>query len=136
MSQPNPYQPPSAPIQTSGEIRGDRARLLAIAKYQKGILLCILASLGGFLVQLALPGPLRLLGAAIQILVSLASVAFVVLLAKTIYNTVAAVVFAVLTLVPCVGLIALLFINQKATSALREGGLRVGLLGVDLSKLQ
>jgi hypothetical protein len=136
MNQPNPYQPPAAPIQTPGEVRGDRAYLLLVAKYQRGIMLCILASILGAVLQFALPGPLRLLATCLQVLVSLASVVFVVLLAKTVYNVVAAVVYAVLAFVPCVGLIALLVINQKATSVLREAGLKVGLLGADLSKLQ
>ena len=101
----------------------------------KGIMLCILASILGAVLQFALPGPLRLVATCLQVLVSLASVVFVVLLAKTVYNVVAAVVYAVLAFIPCVGLIALLVINQKATSVLQKAGLKVGLLGADLSQL-
>jgi len=136
MSQPNPYQSPGAPIQSSGEIRGDRERLLLVAKYQRGIMLCILASICAVVLQFILPGPLRMLAGGIGLLITIASVAFVFLLARTLYGTVGAVVFAVLTFIPCVGLLALLVVNQKATSTLRDAGLSVGLLGADLSKLQ
>ncbi len=41
------------------------------------------------------------------------------------------VAVAVLLLIPCVGLIALLVLNSQATSELKKAGLRVGLLGAD-----
>jgi hypothetical protein len=136
MNQPNPYQAPTAPLQTGGQVEGDRAYLLLVAKYQKAILLCILANILGAVLQFALPGPLKLVAACLQLLISVTSVVFVVLLAKTVYSVVAAVVYALLAFVPCVGLIALFVINQKATSVLQKGGLKVGLLGADLSSLQ
>ena len=37
--------------------------------------------------------------------------------------------------IPCVGLLALLAVNGKATTVLRSNGIKVGLLGADLSKI-
>ncbi len=135
MNQPNPYQPPSAQLAASGEIRGDRAYLRLVAKYQKGVLLCILGGIVAGVLQLALPGSLRGLATLVQVAISVTSVVFAALLAKTVYNTAAAVVYAIVTFIPCLGLIALLVMNQKATSVLQSGGVKVGLLGADLSKL-
>lgn len=136
MNQPNPYQPPSAPRPQPGEIRGDRAYLLQVARYQKGILLCILAGIFGGVVQVTVSGPLHFFAVGVQVLISLASAVFAVLLAKTVYNVAGAVVCAVLTFVPCVGLLALLIINHKATRVLQNGGVKVGLLGANLADLQ
>lgn len=56
-------------------------------------------------------------------------------LAGDLYGTVAAVFCAVLMVVPCVSLIALFVVDQKATSYLRQHGVRVGFLGVDPSRI-
>jgi hypothetical protein len=44
--------------------------------------------------------------------------------------------WTILTIIPLVGLIVLLVINSKATSALRASGVRVGFLGANLSDLE
>jgi hypothetical protein len=38
--------------------------------------------------------------------------------------------------VPCFGLLLLLIVNQKATSILQQNGIRVGLMGADMSQLR
>jgi hypothetical protein len=43
------------------------------------------------------------------------------------------ILLALLALIPCVGLIGLLIINGKATSVLKDYGIRVGLLGAKMS---
>lgn len=42
---------------------------------------------------------------------------------------------AILTLIPCIGLIVLLIINGKATSILKQNDVRVGLIGANMSDL-
>ena len=54
---------------------------------------------------------------------------FVFMLAMAVYNNAAGIVLGVLTLVPILGLIVLLIINGKATSILRQHGIKVGLMG-------
>ena len=57
------------------------------------------------------------------------------LLAIQLYGIVGGILMGVLTLVPCLGLLLLLLINEKATRVLRQNGIRVGLLGADPSQL-
>jgi hypothetical protein len=55
-----------------------------------------------------------------------------VLLSK-VYRSAAAGILALLTLVPLIGLLALLVVNSRATFILRQNGHKVGLLGASLS---
>ena len=66
--------------------------------------------------------------------VALVAMIFVILLAVKVYSPVMGILMGLLTLVPCVGLIMLLVINQKATKLLTEHGHKVGLLGASLSQ--
>jgi hypothetical protein len=43
------------------------------------------------------------------------------------------VVLGILTLIPCIGLIALLIINGKATAVLKNHGIKVGFFGARAS---
>lgn len=45
-------------------------------------------------------------------------------------------VAVIFSLVPCLGLVILLVLNNQATNALRAAGLRVGLMGVNKADLQ
>jgi hypothetical protein len=104
-----------------------------VATYQKVILICILAYLAAVVARLALPEGLQLLTGLGVIAVGIVATVFVFMLAIKIYNVGLGVAFGILTLIPCIGLIVLLVINQKATSVLKAHGYRVGLLGADLS---
>jgi hypothetical protein len=46
------------------------------------------------------------------------------------------VLFGFLTLIPCVGLIILLIVNQQATSLLQRNKVRVGLFGARMSDIR
>lgn len=134
MSQ-NPYQSPSTPSQAVGVLSGAREDLRAVAKYQKGIVVCILIYLVAVFSQLVVPQGVRPFIAGGVLLVGLAGTIFVFLLAMKVYSTGLGILFGILTLVPCIGLIVLLVVNGKATSILKQNGLKVGLLGADLSKI-
>jgi hypothetical protein len=59
----------------------------------------------------------------------------VFLLAIKVYSTGVGVLLGILTLVPCIGLIVLLIVNGKATGILKQNGIKVGLLGANLSQI-
>lgn len=131
----NPYQPPSLESQAVGVLSGTRDDLRAVAKYQKGIIVCILVYLILVIVQFALPPDLRPILGLLLIPLGIIGTVFVFLLSTKVYGTPLGIVFGLLTLVPCVGLIMLLVVNGKATSVLKQNGIQVSLLGANMSQL-
>ena len=131
----NPYQSPSAEPQVVGVKSGSREDLRSVAKYQKGILVCILIYLIAVFGQFAVPEEARAIVRFGVLGVGLVGTVFVFLLAIKVYNTVVGVLLGILTLVPCVGLIVLLVVNGKATAVLKQNGIKVGLLGANLSQI-
>jgi len=108
------------------------AKIAAIARYQRGVMICILLYLAAVLANLALPIEHRLwLGIGI-LFIGVVAFVFVLMLALQLYSTAVAILFGIGTLIPCLGLLVLLIINQKATAVLRKHGLRVGLLGANV----
>jgi len=131
----NPYQSPSAEPQVVGVNSGSREDLRSVAKYQKGILVCILIYLVAVIGQFAVPEEVRAIIGLGVLGVGLVGTVFVFLLAIKVYNTVVGVLLGILTLVPCIGLIVLLVVNGKATAVLKQNGIKVGLLGANLSQI-
>jgi hypothetical protein len=131
----NPYDAPSAESQVVGVRSGSREDLKAVATYQKGILLCILIYLVAVFSQLAVPPDLRMFLTFGLLAVGLVGTVFVILLAIKLYKVAIGILLGILTFIPCVGLLVLLMVNGKATAILRQNGVRVGLLGADLSQL-
>jgi hypothetical protein len=140
MSQ-NPYQAPNIPATAIGVNSGRAEDLRKVAMYQKGILYCILANFILMGANFAVRGGgnagamagLLILG--IYILVGFVQLAFIVLLATQVYNLGLGIVFGILSFVPCLGLILLLIVNQKATTVLQQNGIKVGLMGANMSQL-
>jgi hypothetical protein len=131
----NPYESPLSEPVVTGVNSGTRDDLRAVARYQKGILICILIYLLAVVGQFLIPQQFRIfLGLGILVL-GLVGMAFTFLLASKVYSLVIGILVAVLTLIPCIGLIALLVVNAKATSVLTQNGIKVGLLGADLSQV-
>ena len=135
-------EPELRPVRSS-EKRMTRRTLRGIARYQRYLLLALLAyvtSLVGLGVVAVSVGPGEpgagteaflwvLLGAVL--LSGLASVVAMWLLANALFGPVWATLLAVLTLFACVGVLALLIVNQVATNRLKEYGVKVGFLGAD-----
>jgi hypothetical protein len=114
----------------------DRATLRSIALFQKGILVAILVYLAVFVAQFFIPPQLRwILGLGLALPTMLVAVVFVFLLATKVYSPVTGVLLALLTFIPCIGLIVLLIINSKATAVLQLNGISVGFLGASLSDI-
>ena len=131
----NPYQSPSAQSQVVGVKSGSREDLKRVAKYQKGILVCILIYLVAVIGQFAIPAEARAIIGLGVLVIGLVGTVFVFLLAIKVYNTGVGVLLGILTLVPCIGLIVLLVVNGKATAVLKQNGIKVGLLGANLSQI-
>lgn len=134
MSQ-NPYQTPQEASTTVGVLSGTREDLRSVAKSQKGIVVCILIYLVAIFGQFAIPSEVRPLVGLGILLVGLTGAVFVFMLAIKVYGTGLGIVLGILSLVPCVGLIVLLVVNGKATSILRQNGIKVGLLGANVSSI-
>ena len=130
----NPFQSPLADCQVVGVKSGKQADVRAVAVYQKGILICILFQLLGVIGQFAVPSGIRPILGLLVIAVGLAGVVFVLLLSMKVYSTAVGILLAILTVVPCLGLLVLLTVNGKATTILRQNGHKVGLLGARLSE--
>jgi hypothetical protein len=131
----NPYAAPQADTQVVGVLSGQREDLRSVAKYQKGILVCILLYLVAVVLQFVLPPealPILIVGV---VLLLLAGTIFVFLLAMKVYGQGVGILLGILALIPLIGLIVLLRVNGKATSVLQQNGVKVGLLGADLSKV-
>src|SRR5262249_6099838 len=127
---------PTQPLSEATSMPKDlsKADLKSVAQYQKVILICILVYILAAFGQVAVPDTLRLFLLLGMIAVSIVATVFVFMLSVKIFETATGVIFAILTLIPCVGLIMLLIINGKATSTLKANGYNVGFLGADLSQ--
>ena len=131
----NPYQSPSAEPQVVGVKSGSREDLRSVAKYQKGILVCILIYVIAMIGRFAVPEEARTIIGLGVLGVGLVGTVFVFLLAIKVYNIWVGVLLGILALVPCIGLLVLLVVNGKATSVLKQNGIKVGLLGANLSQI-
>jgi hypothetical protein len=129
----NPYESPREEARAVGVKSGRREDLKSIAKRQKGILVCILIYLIAMFAQLGLPPDLQPVLSLVVLVVAIVGMVYVFLLSIKVYHPVVGVVLTLVMLVPCVGLLALLVVNGKATSVLRANGYRVGLMGARMS---
>jgi len=118
-----------------GKRRLSRELLRAIAANQKVIIFCILIYLCLIPVQFVVPENLRIFIALAYLPVAITATVFVFLLATKVYSTGTGVLLAILTFIPCIGLIMLLIINGKATGILQAHGIHVGLLGARSSDI-
>jgi hypothetical protein len=131
----NPFEAPASNSRVVGIVSGSREDLLKVAKYQKGILVCILVYILAVAGQFALPPQIRPLVGLGVLVVGLIAAVFTILLAMKTHGTVLGIILGVLCLVPILGLLILLLVNQKATTVLQLNGIKVGLLGANLSSL-
>jgi hypothetical protein len=143
-------QPPSGsegdPIPLGYAVPPSGPDLRRIAFQQRAIILCILVMLVCALLEASVTasglfflrpiGLVIMLGAPWLYLASIITGAvFVFMLAISLYNTGTGIAMGILALVPCLGLIALLVVNGKATRVLRHHGVKVGFFGASPSKI-
>jgi hypothetical protein len=100
-------------------------------------MVCILVQILGYIGAAVIPNELVLLKLPVGLALLAAGVAglvFVVLLSMQVYGTGLGILFGILTVFPCLGLIVLLVINSKATGILQQNGHKVGLMGASLAE--
>jgi predicted RNA-binding Zn-ribbon protein involved in translation (DUF1610 family) len=121
---------------------GKAARMKSIASAQRNLIICILLQIVLY-IALLIFGRDQKPEAGMALLIicifaamlgaGVAGTVYAFMLAIKIHNTTAGVIIGLLTLVPCIGLLVLLAINNSATRLLRDNGYRVGFLGADMS---
>jgi hypothetical protein len=111
-----------------------RVDLRTIAIRQRRVIFCIPAYFLALIVQFVLPPDLITSGLFMIVMMITAAV-FVFMLALDVYGIVEGIIMGILAMVPLVGLIVLLLINNRATRLLRQHGIRVGLFGADMSQV-
>jgi len=134
MTSENPYQAPEFAAEITGLVNNTTSDLRSVAFSQKGIMVCILLYFVAFGIMMVTPAPMRFFLSLGVLIDGLIGMIFVLLLATRVYGTAVGIVLGVLTLVPCLGLLVLLAINDRATKLLKKNGKRVGLLGADLAQ--
>lgn len=82
-----------------------------------------------------LPEELQGLFPILAVITLLLSVTSAFLLALRLYGIVVGIIIGLLTIAPYVGLVALFFINFKASNLLQAHGISVGMLGADTPRL-
>lgn len=135
----NPFRAPESDLRVervTGVLSGTKEDLRSVARYQRAIMLCILAYMGAGPLQIFLPREAAIVTAIVLLGAIVGGTVFVFLLSTKVYGTVQGILFALFTLIPCLGLLALLRINAKATAVLRDNGIKVGLLGANPADIQ
>lgn len=125
-----PQVKPVAPPTVQGK-NGPDFDLVKIASRQKRLLVCILIYLLAAASLFLVPLSVRPIIGTIMFVACVIAAIYSGLLAAELYNKVGTgVLIGILTWVPFLGLVLLLVINAKATTLLKNSGLKVGLLGV------
>jgi cytochrome bd-type quinol oxidase subunit 2 len=120
-----------------------------IAVCQKGIIVCFLIQFTVVVVVIAVvfvarhePPSNRLAVdvtralSLVLLATMLVAMGLTLLLLSKVFRSAAAGILALLTLVPLIGLLALLVVNSRATFVLRQNGHKVGLFGARLSEFK
>lgn len=137
MSQ-NPYSPPQSISPNATQIGPTREYLRRVATFQRFVLYALLANILGNIAAFFVPaGNLFLQLAFLTVLLMIVALTMVSIftLANEVYNVGVGILCAILVIIPCIGLITLLVVNQKATSVLQANGVKVGLMGAKPSSI-
>ena len=62
------------------------------------------------------------------------TIILILLLANAYNSVIAAVALGILSLIPCIGILVLLGVNQQATRLLRSNGIKVGFMGANMGQ--
>ncbi len=145
-SQHNPYQAPLSSSTVPAPPRDSSAKIRAVGKAQRlvnnGILMYLLLIAMSVTSEFALVADRHFgqsIVSAMFPLIALAIFIFLLVavgrLAHALHGIGNAVIYCLCLLIPCVGLIPLLFLNARATRYLKKNGVKVGLLGAKVSSL-
>ena len=131
MSDQSPYQPP----QETGDLGagGDRDKVRRVAQYQRWVIFALLFNILMNVISLlanfgVIPVPQVVIG-LLAIGGALFAMFAIFLLGKELSGVGLGIICALLMIIPCISLLVLLIINQRATSFLQRNGVKVGFLG-------
>ena len=130
----NPYQSPQLANQpTQPFVPGiDREKLRRVAKYQQWVLYALLAGVVIYFVAgatMRAPMAIRFPISMLFLAIGLFSMVAIFLLTNEMSNPIVGILCALLMILPCVGLLALAFVNARATAYLQQHGVKVGFMG-------
>ncbi len=111
--------------------------LRQVATYQRGLIFCILIYILAAVAYGVLTQVNRFLAVIPSLVVLcaiIAGIVFAILVATRVYSTGTGIVLGILVIIPCVGLVILLVINQAATKMLTGNGIKVGFFGANMSQ--
>jgi hypothetical protein len=133
MSEPvNPYQPPTTPLPPPAAApTWDRIRLRQLANRQRAVMFLILGQIGLLIVYGVAPPGLKPIASLLLIAIGLATLVSVVLFALSLGSTLLAILMGLVAIVPCLSLLCLLIVNQRANAIFERHGVKVGFLGAD-----
>jgi energy-coupling factor transporter transmembrane protein EcfT len=134
MSINDAYQTPKANLERRDE-NIDLEYILEIAKRQKALLYTFLIYILLSVLSEAVSADLRPI---IQLLILPAALAVVIFTARlcwNLYGKLGAIIMIILSFVPLINLLVLLFANSKANSLIKSGGFKVGFMGANTSEI-
>ncbi|WP_425615418.1 hypothetical protein NA78x_005337 [Anatilimnocola sp. NA78] len=115
-----------------------RAKLYEIAKAQNFLIMVVLAGLivgiSGQLLPNMIDRRLVWLFVVLQLIVSVFQSVAMFRMGKTVYSMGSAIALAVVSFIPCIGLVCMLIVNSSATKKLTASGIKVGFMGADLKQ--
>ena len=135
MSQLPPAQPPLSPPLTLDYSKPVRNDLREIALRQRGIMWCIVGYIAVLVFAIFVPAVPKLILSVALLAVIITTAVLAFMLSLALYSTAFGIVLGMLASIPYGGIFPLLVINSKATRVLRAGGIRVGLMGANLSQI-
>lgn len=132
----SPYTSPTTPpaSMASANQGPDREKLRRVARYQRYVIFALLSNIILNIVSLAsgrVDPSVRLALLGLIIVVGLLTMFSTFMLGKEVVHVVIAVFCSLLMVIPCISLMVLLVLNQRATTFLQRHGVRVGFLGTD-----
>lgn len=130
----NPYEAPRE-AEVVGVVSGKRDDLRAVAMYQKGVIVAILLYLAVIVAQFMLPPQAIIFIGLAGFMAMLLGAASAILLSVKVYGPIVGLLMGLLVLIPLLGLIVLLLINNRATRTMRDNDIEVGLFGARMSQI-
>jgi hypothetical protein len=124
MTQPNPFQAPTAELVAE---RPGAASLRELARGQKLLIFAILINIAAIVLRSALS---TLLAAVLGLVTLVLAIMGILGMAAALrFTSAVKVLLALSMLIPFVNLVVMLFLNVRATKVLKARGYKVGLLG-------
>lgn len=111
--------------------RLSRDKLRTIASRQKMLIYCILGYILCTIAVFFVPEDIKPFVGIPALVMTMAAAAFVFMLAMEIHGPGMGVLFGFLTLIPCMGLLILVILNQQAVAVLTRHGISVGFMGAN-----